>query len=253
MCTVSCADSQAVNWIPESGCPYSDELAVFRFLLPIDTNLDSSINQLLSSEERQRAHRYHQKDDIRRYSYTRSLLKIVCGNYISQRPSEIKFTAGEANKPELSGNTGWHINVSHSGNWILIAIGRIQVGVDIEKINPAFNVQDILAISFTAGEQDYIKANTDSQRCFYTLWTRKEALVKATGKGMDNNFGRVPSLDGLHTVADDLIGGPGSWLVRSFAVTDDYSASLAYRQIEAVPKFYTLDRAFVEKRTKQYL
>ncbi len=242
MCTVSCADIQSVNWLSELVCPYSDELAVFRFLLPVTTDLDLLLNQLLNSDERQRAQRYHQKADMRRFLYTRSLLKIVCGNYINQPPSGIYFTVGEANKPELRSNAGWHINVSHSGNWILLAIGRVQVGVDIEKINPQFNFQDILALSFTAEEQGYVQAHMDSQRRFYQLWTRKEALVKATGKGMDNAFGQVPSLDGLHVVASDLIGGDGNWVVRSFAVADDYLATLAYQQIEIAPKFYTLDR-----------
>ena len=251
MCTVSFADIQSVSWLPESHCSYTDDLAVFRFQLPDHTDLDHSLNHFLRADERQRAQRYHQKNDIRRYLYTRSLLKVVCGNYISQHPSSIEFTVGESNKPELSGNTGWHFNVSHSGSWILLGIGRVQVGVDIEKIDPQFRFEDLLATSFIKEDQKSIQAYTDSKRRFYQLWTRKEALVKATGKGMDHDFGQVPSLDGRHVVARNLIGGAGNWLVRSFAVADDYSASVAYQQMETAPKFYNLDCSLLENLFRQ--
>ena len=241
MCTVSCANFQIIDWLPEQTCPYTDDVAVFRFLLPANTDTDLPLSQLLNSDEHQRAQRYHREADMRRFLYTRSLLKIVCGNYINQHPSLIEFRVGETKKPELSGNTEWHINVSHSGNWILLAIGRVSVGVDIEQINLQFSFQDILATSFSSQERAYINAESDSQRQFYQLWTRKEALLKATGKGMDDDFRRVPSLDGLHVVDSGLIGGPGNWLVRSFTIATDYQASLAYQQMETVPKFYTLD------------
>ncbi len=240
-CRVWCADVQDVTWLPISVCSYTDYVAVFRFMIPDNGVVPASLSQLLSAGEHQRAQRYHKEKDSRRFIYTRSLLKVICGNYINQYPDQIQFTVGATKKPELSGNTGWHINVSHSGNWILLSIGRVSIGVDIEQINPQFSFHDILATSFSSHERAYINADAENQRRFYQLWTRKEALMKATGKGMDNDFSQVPSLDGLHVVDSSLIGGTGNWMVRSFAVAADCHAAVAYQETPIVPKFYTLN------------
>ncbi|MVM36999.1 4'-phosphopantetheinyl transferase superfamily protein [Spirosoma sp. HMF3257] len=128
------------------------------------------------------------------------------------------------------------------GGWITVAIGKSSIGVDIERINPDFPFQDVLAQSFSQEEQAYVAASADSRFAFYDVWTRKEALVKATAKGLDDDFQQVPALDGIHQISSDLIGAVGDWTVLSFPVSDAYPAAVAYRPMADMPKFYTLDK-----------
>ena len=236
---VSCATLPATHWLAESACPYTDPMAVFRFWLADKVPPDYE-KTALQPDEISRARRFHRPEDQNRFIYGRHLLRTLAGRYTRQHPSEICFTVGTNQKPEIEGTTPWHINVSHAGQWVLIAIGTTSVGVDVEENKPDFTYQDVLTHSFTLSERQYIAAN-DSRSLFYRSWTRKEALVKATGKGLDDDFQWVPCLDGRHRIGRDRIGATGQWSVNSFTVSDGYSAAVAYREWKGIPKFYTLD------------
>ncbi|QDK79704.1 4'-phosphopantetheinyl transferase superfamily protein [Spirosoma sp. KCTC 42546] len=227
-------------WHPWSACSFDDKVAVFRFQLSDDLLFDDQLPEL-QPHEMSRAQRYHRQEDRIRYSYTRLILRMLVGRYLKQEPASIHFTTGINKKPEIKGNTSLHINVSHSGNWILVAIGKASVGVDIEKINLGMTFQDMLSASFSQEEQQYVNASVDPRFAFYELWTRKEALVKATAKGLDDDFPRMPSLNGIHPIDSKLIGAAGDWTVASFAVSEAYPAAVAYRPMANYPTFYTLD------------
>lgn len=230
----------AVSWHPWLACSYNDTVAIFRFRLSDNLTPDDQLAEL-QPHEISHAQRYHRQEDRIRYIYTRRIVRILVGRYLNQVPNSIRFTTGINKKPEIKDNTDWHINVSHSGNWILLAIATASVGVDIEKINPDIRFEDMLPSSFSQNEQQYIETSSNARFSFYELWTRKEALVKATAKGLDDDFAQVPSLDGVHTIENNLIGASGDWTVRSFTVSEDYSAAVAYRPMVGLPTFYTVD------------
>jgi 4'-phosphopantetheinyl transferase len=236
---VSCAALPATHWLAESACPYTDAMAVFRFGLADKITPDYE-KTALQPDEISRARRFHRAEDRNRFIYGRHMVRTLAGRYTCQQPDEICFTAGANQKPEIKDSDCWHINVSHAGQWILVAIGVTSVGVDVEENNPYFAFQDVLTHSFTAVEQQYIEAN-DARSLFYRSWTRKEALVKATGKGLDDDFQRVPCLDGRHRIGSNVIGATGQWRVNSFMVSEGYSAAVAYSEWEGIPEFYTLD------------
>ncbi len=225
---------------------YADPMAVFRFLVP-DGETPDYEKTALQPDEISRAGRFHRAGDRNRFVYARHMLRTLAGRYTRQSPDAICFTIGKNKKPEIKGTDRWHINVSHAGQWILVAIGVTSVGVDVEEHTPDFAFQDVLAHSFTVVEQQHIEAN-DSRSLFYRSWTRKEALVKATGKGLDDDFQRVPCLDGRHRIGGEIIGATGQWSVSSFRVSDGYSAAVAYSEWEGTPKFYTLDSGLFDQR-----
>ncbi|WP_018620645.1 4'-phosphopantetheinyl transferase family protein [Spirosoma luteum] len=243
---VSCATLPATHWISESACPYTDSMAVFRFWLADKIPPDYE-KTALQPDEIIRAGRFRRAEDRNRFVCARHMVRTLAGRYTHQRPGDICFTVGKNQKPEIKDSDRWHINVSHAGQWVLVAIGVTSVGVDVEENNPDFAFQDVLAHSFTAVEQQYIEAN-DSRLLFYRSWTRKEALVKATGKGLDDDFQRVPCLDGRHLIERELIGAAGPWSVSSFRVSDGYSAAIAYGDWEGIPKFYTLDSGLFDQQ-----
>ena len=59
------------------------------------------------------------------------------------------------------------------------------IGVDIEKVQPKYN-QDIAERFFSADEAQALSqlSAEESMLGFYRVWSRKEAILKATGKGL---------------------------------------------------------------------
>ena len=240
--SVTCTACQDVTWEGWSVDAIGSELAVYRINLSDVLPWLSPLRNLLAWDEIDRALRYRRPDDELRFSCTRALLRLLLARYTLQLPGELRFVAGANRKPALDGTTGWQFNVSHSGNWLLIAIGRAQVGVDLEWVNPGFPFHDVFELSFSHAEQRHIESAADARLAFYRLWTRKEALVKATGKGMDDAFDQIPSLTGTHQTNRQVLGQSGGWMVVSFTVDDAYTAAVAHNGTPvAIPRFYTLD------------
>jgi len=179
---------------------------------------------ILAPDEIERAGRYHQEKDQLRFIISRGMLRLLLGKYLNQKPINIHLEIGANKKPFVQNRRGddLHYNVSHSGDLILIAVSNSEVGIDIEKINDSFSYKEILPHNFSDEEILFIKKPED----FYLLWTRKEALLKATAKGIDDDLPLIPSLDGTHHVNSEIIGSEKNWNVNSFHIGDGYIGSV---------------------------
>jgi 4'-phosphopantetheinyl transferase len=239
---ISCATLPPVTWHREALCDYTDGVAVFRLPVSSGAAADSLLARL-SPDEVSRAQRYHREADRQRFIYGRVILRTLLGRYTGQNPEGIQLIGDANKKPCVMDKSGIQFNVSHAGNWILWAIGRVSVGVDVEEIKPVFSFDDIVAYSFSPEEQRHILAHPYARRLFYQLWTRKEALVKATGQGLTDFIDRIPCLDGEHHRADDGLQRSASWSVRSFSVADGYPGAIAHGGPPEVIRFYTIDEA----------
>ena len=86
-------------------------------------------------------------------------------------------------------------NISHKDQYLVFVIDEVPVGVDIEHLKP---VKEGL-INFIASEEEkmYIK----DEQSFYEIWTSKEAITKANGKGIKQKIDTIPSLplNDIHT------------------------------------------------------
>lgn len=69
--------------------------------------------------------------------------------------------------------------LSHSGRYAACAVSDKPVGTDIQKRHPVKRRKAYRL--FTAEESEYINADNTEER-FFTLWTMKEAYIKAKGK-----------------------------------------------------------------------
>ena len=75
-----------------------------------------------------------------------------------------------------------HLSISHAQNAILVGISDKEIGVDIEPVAPLR--ESVLRRAFNLGERNYVNAEEDHDKAFAEVWTRKEALCKAEGKGL---------------------------------------------------------------------
>lgn len=97
-----------------------------------------------------------------------------------------EFEYGEHDKPSIVGHPEIHFNLSHCKHAIACAVSREEIGVDVECIG---RDNDSLARHVMSDEEySQFISSSNPQEYFATLWTKKEALVKLTGRGIDDDL-----------------------------------------------------------------
>ncbi|MEM9363758.1 MAG: 4'-phosphopantetheinyl transferase superfamily protein [Bacteroidota bacterium] len=157
--------------------------------IPLDAQIDEveTYFNILSSDERERAQKFHFKKDRNCFVITRGVLRILSAKYVSKKPMEISFGLEEYGKPKLEHRTSLNFNVSHSGNMALIGfVHNHAVGLDVEYIKRDIDVLDIAQNFFSKNEIEALNAIELNKQyeAFYRCWTRKEAFIKAEGSGL---------------------------------------------------------------------
>ncbi|MBT3546573.1 MAG: 4'-phosphopantetheinyl transferase superfamily protein [Flavobacterium sp.] len=125
-------------------------------------------------------------------------------------------------KPYLNNSRNLHFNISHSGNLILCAISdNASIGVDVEKIKP--KILDHFKSYFTVQEWQNITINDNSIKRFYDLWTRKEALIKADGRGLSIELSSFSCLGNNGQIEGQ------NWYVKNFVIDEKYACAIAHK------------------------
>ena len=186
---------------------------------------------LLSASEQNRAHRYHFLKDKNRFILCRVLLKFVLAKHLDSQTAQIIIAIDFNKKPYLDAHPSVFFNVSHAGDFALIAIGKSPIGVDVEYVNRSFDYNEIIPHIFSVDEIDEVKQSCDEHLTFYKFWTRKEAIVKAIGKGIDGNLPKITSTDGLHSVPLSIVGNFNNIAVYGFKINADYLGALALTEL----------------------
>lgn len=146
---------------------------------------------LLDEVERGRYTSYRRDVDKQRFLTGRSLIRAVAAAALDIAPGDVTldsscFDCGKPHgKPKVVGSS-LEVSISHSGDWVVLAAtDGAPVGVDVEEVRAA-GVDDLAGISFSPAEQAVFGtvSEADKRAAFFTYWARKEAVVKATGKGM---------------------------------------------------------------------
>lgn len=90
-------------------------------------------------------------------------------------------------KPRIKGNPDFHFNLSHSGNWVVLACGNSEVGIDVENLRMDDKKQRLARRFFTPKEQDYVFQEEFEKR-FFEVWTAKESYLKYLGTGLQKSL-----------------------------------------------------------------
>jgi 4'-phosphopantetheinyl transferase len=172
----------------------------------------------LSAEERTRAARFHAGQHQRRFTVAHGRLRQILAEVLGVEPQHLQFAVGPYGKPQLTGDwerSGLQFNLSHSADRALLAWSwRRAVGVDIELWRPLHDAAALVRRYFSASEiaaWDALPSEVREQG-FFDCWTRKEAYIKAVGRGL-----------GLPLDSFDVSLGRGSEarLQRASQVMDD--------------------------------
>lgn len=122
-----------------------------------------------------------------RYIEVHGRLRNILAQTLNEPPEKISIKKAEHGKPYLDGNPELVFNLSHSAAAMVIAVGwNCQLGVDIENCKPRTSLAALVDKCFAEEEIAYWNKLPDAQKIpeFYRYWTRKEAFVKATGRGI---------------------------------------------------------------------
>jgi 4'-phosphopantetheinyl transferase len=165
--------------------------------LVISAEKSSYFKSILSLDEQKRAGRFRKIRDAQRYVAARGSLRSLLGTYLAIEPDRLQFAYDPFGKPRLAGEetlTSIRFSVSHSGDLALFGFARgHKIGVDVERIRPDIDVEDLAARYFSPNEFKKLRSlPADRQReAFYCGWTRKEAYLKARGEGLSFPLDRV--------------------------------------------------------------
>lgn len=149
--------------------------------------------EVLSCDERQRAERFRFPSDRLRFLVARGVLRLLLGRYLGMPGSEVRLRYGMFGKPTLddSHESHIHFNLAHSGELAVYGFTRLRkVGLDVESGQLRPVMPEVPECSFTAAEQHALAALPTARRTLasLTLWTRKEAYLKALGCGLQQDL-----------------------------------------------------------------
>jgi len=172
----------------------------------------------LSKDELDRANRYAVESDKLEFVETRTNLRLLLAYYLKSSPQSFKFVYNEYGKPAIE-NKALNFNISHSKNLaVYIFSENREVGIDLEYIRPIKNMDKLMKRFFSKAESQIVKERGEIG--FLEIWTKKEALVKAKGKGVWQAMSGSSSLELEGAVIED-------YQVQTFEPAPEYIATFA--------------------------
>lgn len=183
----------------------------------------------LSPDEVARRDRFVFPVHRERFARGRGLLRAALGTYLGVPPGSLRFMYGDREKPALVGEP-LQFNLSHSEDcWMLAVSAARPLGVDVEATRALDDFERMAERFFAPGERTALRGSPDKLAAFYRGWTRKEALMKATGQGM------ALALDAFEVDLDRprLLwhahdpGAPARWTLADVPAPEGFAAALA--------------------------
>jgi 4'-phosphopantetheinyl transferase len=144
------------------------------------------LRSLLSEEEQAKAVGMANPAMKARFEIGRGLRRKMMADATGLPPRQITFVESEEGKPRALNAAGWDFNVSHSGDYVAVALGQGQVGVDLEQIRPVREIESIVDRYFHPDEAMawHSLASGLREQAFFVLWSAREASMKCVGLGL---------------------------------------------------------------------
>jgi 4'-phosphopantetheinyl transferase len=228
------------NWVepPNSLALDAGQVHVWRICLEQEDDVLDRFRQTLVPEELERGGRFRFERLQRHFVASRGFLRYVLARYLDVSAGKLRFSYNYYGKPSLAGEESLQFNMSHSHEVGLVAVTRdAAVGVDVEHIRADFASQEIATRFFSRLEVETFSSlpREEQVAAFFRCWARKEAYIKAIGKGLSQpldgfDVTLAPSEPAVLLRADkeDML----RWTLTDVDVGLDYASALA---VEGVP------------------
>ncbi len=208
-----------------------NELHVWRYILRQEDYLNELENPVLSEEEKVSYSRFVYEKDKRKYICNHVFRRYVLAQYLGVRPADIKYSYTNFGKPFFAeGN----IEFSHSYRadlGLLALYNGSEVGIDIEQIKEMQDVHTFCDFSFSEAEKKLIFANGSfDQSTFFSLWTFKEAFIKAIGTGLNADITQFDLADFAHQEMKEMeYKGKAHWIIKKLPAQEGFEAAYAVK------------------------
>lgn len=188
--------------------------------------------RILDAAEQARAGKFKNELLRNRYVEVHGRLRKLLAQILNEAPEKICIKIAEHGKPYLADTPELGFNLSHSANAMAVAVGwNCRVGVDVEHCKPRSGLAGLVDKCFAKEEIAYWNRLSETQKVleFYRFWTRKEALVKATGGGIALGLNQCvinpENQTGFLKVPDNC-GQASTWHALDIAVGEDVCSAL---------------------------
>jgi 4'-phosphopantetheinyl transferase len=192
---------------------------------------------VLDDEERHRHAGFLRAEDRALFLVSHALTRVVAAHHVAVAPRAVRYagTVARSEKPRFGGPASeLEFSISHSGACVVVAISRaVTIGVDVERVMVPAPDGSLLAAVLGATERQAFMAMPSAARpwAFCRYWTRKEAVLKATGDGLQIAPARIAVSAPMTAPALVRWSGPGrpaaSVHLHDLDAPPGYAASLA--------------------------
>lgn len=193
-------------------------------------------NNLLDPVELDRAERFRFPQDQERFILGHGFLRSILANYLQRDGSLIRLARGPFGKPYLE-RKDLHFNFSDTKDAILVAfVTGHDIGADIETMAREVDHAAVSEHYFTPPEVTLINGAGDrAKQTFLEFWTRKEAVLKASGVGIMDDLRslRVDAQENHVTITHDAMRSMAApaYFVHSFTMGADHLISVASPEV----------------------
>jgi 4'-phosphopantetheinyl transferase len=218
-----------------------NEIHIWASDLAITETEENKKFSLLSLDERKRANQFHFPIHRQRFIAARSMLRIILSHYLNVASHDIVFAYDEDEKPYLQYPNDTHLqfNLSHSDCMAVYAFTiDHSIGIDIEKIQDDYH-SGVAQRFFSEQENQELLNLPSSERIagFYRIWARKEAIVKAIGKGLSIPLTTF-SVSAAYNSEIITLENQGSWSLIPLLIHPAYQAAVATNQTVTAISFW---------------
>ena len=180
-------------WQPPEARPLLADDAVHFWRIRLDQTAwpFADLWALLSEDEQARATRFYFERDRRRFTVGKAAVRLILARYLDTTPARLLFNYGPNGKPGIQ---ELEFNFSNSEELGLLGVSRsFDLGVDLEHLRPVADFERIAARFYSENELQILKGlpPEKQQPAFFNAWTRKEAYLKATGKGLSRSLREI--------------------------------------------------------------
>ena len=149
-------------------------------ILLVAGSCGSLANIKVPDSEQKRADGMSHEATRARFLAGRRIVRGILSEWLCRAPEELEIFIGSDGKPGLQDGSDCHFSIAHSGDLILAAFATVPLGVDTEEIREV----DALGLARRFFSPPEIYAVEEDFSRFFPLWTRREAAVKADGRGL---------------------------------------------------------------------
>ncbi|MGL1936851.1 MAG: 4'-phosphopantetheinyl transferase superfamily protein [Fibrobacterales bacterium] len=189
------------------------------------------------------------------FAVCRGVLRLLLSHYLNTDTYSVQFVQNQFGKLFLPpSNPTIHFNVSHSHDWGMIGLSHsAPIGVDLEACKSRVNAGSIAKHYYHPEECTVLQSlsEIDALKEFYTIWSRKEAFVKAIGKGMIH-----PSQSYSTCYNDEKVitieYASKKWNIQDISGPDTYSAALCTHAPSNKPIVTLLNWSALEELLTSY-